>query len=754
MNLDFLKQILGKVQGAKNTAVSGAKTAANFGLDLFPKEFKAAVKTPYNVTKLFEDYLKYQMPQTPTMKQEALQDYTTRSKEQEDAMKMFGFNKGASGIGEGKAFDPGKYAKGVTSGAAGALSLNPFSGASLGMSGVKGALGKILTSAGVNGAIGVGQEIGSTNDPNKLAQTALMSAAIPTAFSKVAQGVGAVSKGLGGLLKKRAERAGQDVLGLTSLDVNKIEGKTGKKLNDLLREYGVFGKTNEGIDEAISKYQTPFDSIVDSPNLKINKEDILDQFAKRVTQLKGAVPEESRKVGGGVENFMENFFQKNPIEEGSEVTGKYLTGLRREVDSLVKDFANDAPVRSKNNEIRTVLQDVIRSAADKSGLKGVGGESLKDLGNKLNDLYSVSEIAQKRSSKNRASGNVIASALGAMPGMVTANPVLAMAGASALPLAREALSSPAGINATAKASGAIGAGAAGLGNTLQGQPLQSLLNILGQDISRSQPMQSPTPQTTQPTQQPTIPQPTTQPQIMNQEPQGLTGTPEQPAQSGRYMDEIDPNEEITLLDGTKIKGAELANHVQQNQPPQEQQGGQPEDLQEIMKVLAIQDLATNGGKNLSEIKALSEILGIGPEKAKKPLSAEAAKNLSRNQTAEKSIAQMENMLFDEKGNVKKDAMNQVALSSLPGSLGARNYRSLWGGIVDAIGTNRTGAAYTADQRKDYAHLLPVFGDSEEDVKFKMARLKDEIRTYVNNVNNSGGETDQLLEMLGAQPYGK
>lgn len=750
MNLDFLKQILGKVQGAKQSAVSGAKTAANFGLDLFPKEFKAAVKTPYNVTKLFEDYLKYQMPQTPTMKQEALQDYTTRSKEQEEAMKMFGFNKGASGIGEGGAFDPGKYAKGVTSGAAGALSLNPFSGASLGMSGVKGALGKILTSAGVNAGIGVGQEIGSTNDPNKLAQTALMSAAIPTAFTTAARGVGAASKGLGGLLKNRAERAGQDVLGLTSLDVNKIKDKTGKKLNNLLREYGVFGKTNEGLDEAIAKYQGPFDDIADNPNLKISKEDILDQFANKANQLKGAIPEESRKIGADVEKFMENFFQKNPIEEGADVTGKYMTGLRREVDSLVKDFGNDATVRSKNNEIRTVLQDVIRSAADKAGLKGAGGESLKDLGNKLNDLYSVSEIAQKRSSKNRASGNIIAGFLGAMPGMVTANPVLAAAGASALPLAREALSSPMGINATAKASGAIGAGASGVGNALQSQSVQSLLNVLGQNMSRSQPLQSPTPQPAQP-QQPTMPQPTTQPQMMNQEQQGLTGTPEQPAQNGRYMDEIDPNEEITLLDGTKIKGSELATHVQQNPPPQEQN---PDDLQQIIKILAVQDLATNGGKNLSEIKALSEILGIGPEKAKKPLSAEAAKNLSRNQTAEKSIAQMEKMLFDEKGNVKKDAMNQVALSALPGSLGARNYRSLWGGIVDAIGTNRTGAAYTADQRKDYAHLLPVFGDSEEDVKFKMARLKDEIRTYVNNVNNSGGETDQLLEMLGAQPYGK
>ncbi len=713
MNLDFLKKLIGKVQGAKNTAVSGAKAAANFGLDLFPKEFKAAVKTPYNVTKLFEDYLKYKMPQTPTMRQEALQDYTTRSKEQEEAMKMFGFNKGATGIGEGGAFDPTKYAKGITSGAAGALSLNPFSGASLGATGVKGALAKMLSSAGVNAGIGVGQEIGSTSDPNKLAQTALMSAAIPTAFNKAAEGLGAVSKGFGGLMKKRAERAGQDVLGLTSLDVNKIEGKTGKKLNDLLREYGVFGKDSAGIDDAIQKFQNPFDDIVDNPNLKISKEDILDQFSNKVNRLKGAVPEESRRIGGDVEKFMENFFEKNPIEQGADVSGKYLTGLRREVDSLVKDFGSDAAVRSKNNEIRTVLQDVIRAAADKSGLKGAGGESLKELGNKLNDLYSVSEIAQKRMSKNRAPGNVIASMLGAVPGMVTANPVLAGIGATALPLAREALSSPAGINASAKVSGVLGAGGAGLGETIQSRPVQSLLNILGQNMSRSQPLQSPTPQP-QPTQAPQVEQP--QSPLNTQPP----ATQEEGAQQGRYMDEIDPNEEITLLDGTKIKGSELAGYVQQN-PPQAPQTQGPEDLQQIMKILAVQDLATTGGKNLTEIKALSEILGIGEEEKKKPLTEKQRAYQSASEGAAQALDVLDKGLKSGKvtTGIGRDIIAQIGSKTGNITNEQVEYRSKVGAVRTVLKNALLGASMSPAEMQSLEPFIPEFNDAPEVAKQKL-----------------------------------
>lgn len=113
----------------------------------------------------------------------------------------------------------------------------------------------------------------------------------------------------------------------------------------------------------------------------------------------------------------------------------------------------------------------------------------------------------------------------------------------------------------------------------------------------------------------------------------------------------------------------------------------------------------------------------------KKMSSTAAKDLSRNQTAIKAVQQLEKEL-QSGGGMK------VILSALPGSLGARQYRSLWGSIIDTIGTNRTGAAYTTEQRKDYAHLLPVPGDDDATIKFKMQNIKDEIQNYVNNLSNT------------------
>lgn len=132
-------------------------------------------------------------------------------------------------------------------------------------------------------------------------------------------------------------------------------------------------------------------------------------------------------------------------------------------------------------------------------------------------------------------------------------------------------------------------------------------------------------------------------------------------------------------------------------------------------------------------------------KASKPktMSSAAAKDLSRNQTAKSAIAQLETLLKNDKSNVLKAA--------IPGSLGARQYRSLWGSILDTIGTNRTGAAYTTEQRKDYKHLLPVFGDSEKTIEMKMTNIKNEIDNYVNNMqgtNNS--DLDEQLQILQQQ----
>jgi len=153
-----------------------------------------------------------------------------------------------------------------------------------------------------------------------------------------------------------------------------------------------------------------------------------------------------------------------------------------------------------------------------------------------------------------------------------------------------------------------------------------------------------------------------------------------------------------------------------------------EQLQRILLSPAISD------KTKERFKYIYEQQSQG---AGKKMSAVTAKDLSRNQTALKDINTLEK-------SIAKDP-TAIIRASLPGSPGARQYRAVMGGIIDAIGTNRTGAAYTADQRKDYEYLLPVPGDSPETIQFKIQRLKDEIGTYVQNISSSSPAETTVLQ---------
>lgn len=128
----------------------------------------------------------------------------------------------------------------------------------------------------------------------------------------------------------------------------------------------------------------------------------------------------------------------------------------------------------------------------------------------------------------------------------------------------------------------------------------------------------------------------------------------------------------------------------------------------------------------------------------KALSVAGSKEVSRNQTALNDIKELETIL--------KNDPSKLILSALPGSLGARKYRALWGGIIDAVGTNRTGATYTPEQRKDYAYLLPAIGDSPGEIAYKMNRIKGEVQNFLNNVSTSVPDYyNQESGGLGATP---
>lgn len=146
--------------------------------------------------------------------------------------------------------------------------------------------------------------------------------------------------------------------------------------------------------------------------------------------------------------------------------------------------------------------------------------------------------------------------------------------------------------------------------------------------------------------------------------------------------------------------------------------------------------------NYADDQYKKEVAYQGSKPESKKMSSAAAKDLSRNQTASSDIKRFEEI-------INEDPM-AIAKAAIPGSPGAREYRALWGAIIDTIGTNRTGAAYTADQREDYANIMPVFGDSAKTIKAKLAKIKAEIGNYQNNLQNVN-PNENVYDGLGATP---
>lgn len=146
----------------------------------------------------------------------------------------------------------------------------------------------------------------------------------------------------------------------------------------------------------------------------------------------------------------------------------------------------------------------------------------------------------------------------------------------------------------------------------------------------------------------------------------------------------------------------------------------PTSNEPTMSKADLVNLISQDPKNQTKYVQLYNILNPGGGKG---LAATQVKDRNKAITARRDL--------DRLAQIAEQSPQSIALSTLPGSLGAREYRSLWGSIIDIIGSSRTGAAYTPEQRKDYAYMLPAVGDSPEDIQAKIKRLREELDLYIN-----------------------
>ncbi len=680
----------------------------------------AAASGAWNTGGMLKDYIEYNLARDQKEKQKQLLEYNQKRNLANEALKQFGFDANK----QGNQFDPVQYGRGTLAGAGELASLySPMGG------GLKARM-VINAVPGVTDAIGRGENL-----PNILLSGALTSLG-GTGGEKLIKGGGAITRAFGNRLVDSAENLGLRKLGLTKLDVNKFLQEQKEPISQLLKRYNLIGKGAEDISGAIRPIQESFNQIAEDANLKINPNDLLDTFAKKIDEFKSSNAPELKRKGQQLEQYVTNLFD-NPAQDFS---AKGLTDERRIIDQLVRDFqtSGDAIGASTNRVIRDVLQDAIRETAEKAGIKGAGDKTLTELGGELKKLYSLEDVAMKRAPQ--PTGNrlprLLAGSGGAVPGaMVGGIPGAFIGGVGGIAI-EEAVNNPRILQNIISASQIGGKNIDQLGNKIGSEGMQKLFQMLGigggREISNNVTDVNPNfsnqtvnfpPNNNQNDQQ----RDNNKFKIGDIQNSQITPNTASIPQQPQSQEQFDPGLEVTLLDGTKTTFGQLQQQGTFQQQQQPGMGGLSEDQLSQLSLLA---LITGDTKALQQIAAYQGIQEKMNKQDKLPATTE-----NRVQLANSGLRAL-----DEIEKILQEDPNKVLKSAIPGKLGARDYDSAAFRAVEGLLRARSGAAIPETEVRRYMNAnLPRIGDSPEEVRFKL----DAFRRDLEEVSKSGGGTDDM-----------
>lgn len=269
----------------------------------------------------------------------------------------------------------------------------------------------------------------------------------------LAKGAGSVSK-VGGLSKlgRGLSRAGSlaDPLQLPGRAISKALPKAGRaietqardfsirgygqpqKLGDfadkfrpaqeVIGEYGLYGKDLNKLDDVINQIQSQFDDIARKSGRQVSIEEILNAGLKKAEELKKSGFTEDIAIAKQLEDKIAAFIDANP-RQAIDI-GK-ATEARLGFDKRVKSFALDPTAKSSNEVMRDLFQEQIRKSA--KGLQTPMGEDLAQTGKRLNELYSFKPIMMQAAARGtstrplnlgRMATATAGAASGGLPGMV------------------------------------------------------------------------------------------------------------------------------------------------------------------------------------------------------------------------------------------------------------------------------------------------------------------------------------------------
>lgn len=191
---------------------------------------------------------------------------------------------------------------------------------------------------------------------------------------------------------------------------------------EVIGEYGLYGKDLNKLDDVISQIQSQFDDIARKSGRQVSVEEILNAGLQKAEELKKSGFTEDIAIAKQLEDKMAAFIDANPrqaIDIGE------ATKARLGFDKRVKSFALDPTAKGSNEVMRDLFQEQIRKSA--KGLQTPMGEDLAQTGKRLNELYSFKPIMEQAAARGTSTrplnlGRMVTATAGAasggLPGMV------------------------------------------------------------------------------------------------------------------------------------------------------------------------------------------------------------------------------------------------------------------------------------------------------------------------------------------------
>lgn len=267
---------------------------------------------------------------------------------------------------------------------------------------------------------------------------------------RAARGIGLAEKGVTAL-GRGVENAGESLatkaLRARPSQLAGFAAKHGEDIVPLLQRENLIGKSAEDIAAHIEPIQQKFNSMIASAKAKVNPANVKQAFLDHMKPLLESTDPQDAQIAKKIEANLNNIVKS--VEKDPSVAN--LNKIRQQYDAKVnyKLAAQDIASYGEKKTIADALRSSVQAAVDQAGLKGPKGESLKELGSRLNKLYDVSKIAESQSHLGR--GSLPAGLLQLLSigggGAVLGGPAGSIAGL----VAQQAINSPTGMRLSSQA---------------------------------------------------------------------------------------------------------------------------------------------------------------------------------------------------------------------------------------------------------------------------------------------------------------